>query len=424
MATKTNPRRMYALWQEYLVRKDGVTSSGNHDGSVTRNATVTTGSNYENWKLRIKQNRNATTSLTGTEYRWNPPFFDVTAIRKNPAPPSYPGLPGTSFVLCNITGFPVVFPGASPSSAPGISASSADNLALSKFVKNAINKRRTMMSGVFLGELRQTIQLVRNPARAIRSGLDDYVSALRKKRPQLRRTSPSQRRRTATSIVSDTWLEWSFGMAPLFSDARSAAEALAKSRILPEKAKAVFVKAEGKSTTGPSNWTSLGDHTASAASVRTFASTETYHSVKYYGKVKVYHPNSLQNQLGLLPEDFVPTVWELVPWSFLVDYFTNVGNIIQAACFLRSSMAWIARGTRHASDTRLMCVPRSSFLNDFNLFGATTTGSYSVALLTRGPYTGSLIPDLEFSIPGSGTKWANLGALAASMRSLRPFHLL
>jgi hypothetical protein len=34
----------------------------------------------------------------------------------------------------------------------------------------------------------------------------------------------------------------------------------------------------------------------------------------------------------------------------------------------------------------------------------------------RGPYSGSFIPTLEFSIPGSGTKWLNMGALFLGSR--------
>jgi hypothetical protein len=34
--------------------------------------------------------------------------------------------------------------------------------------------------------------------------------------------------------------------------------------------------------------------------------------------------------LGLRDQDIPVTVWELVPWSFVVDWFVNVGDWIQA----------------------------------------------------------------------------------------------
>jgi hypothetical protein len=37
--------------------------------------------------------------------------------------------------------------------------------------------------------------------------------------------------------------------------------------------------------------------------------------------------------------------------------------------------------------------------------------------VTRAPYIGSLIPSLQFTIPGLGTKWINMGALIAQSRA-------
>lgn len=429
MPTKTNPRRMYASYSKTSIRKNGSSVSGGDSSYVTRNDTVTTGANFVNYKDRIKRGENATTSLSGTRFSFNPAYFNFYADRINPPPPNYSGLPSDSYVHSYVAGFQT---NAEPdASAAGVSVSrqtAANNQALSQFVQKAISARRSMQGGVFLGELRQTIAAVRNPAQSIRRGLDDYVSALKKKRPSIRRTRPQNRRQTAQSIVSDTWLEYSFGWAPLFGDVKSAAEALAKSRIEPDRPKTKFVSAKGESTAGWSSWTSEGQYGASTAGqliVNAEKSVKTSYAVKYYGKVKISHPNSLQAQLGLLPEDFVPTMWELVPWSFLVDYFSNVGDIIQAACFLRSSMAWTSRGTKHETLTRYRVSPLvSSNPQDWRTGGSGSAGSVSVSHVTRNTYSGSFIPTLEFEIPGFGRKWVNMGALASSLRSLRPFHLL
>lgn len=50
---------------------------------------------------------------------------------------------------------------------------------------------------------------------------------------------------------------------------------------------------------------------------------------KYSAEVSVSNPNvALANQLGLLNP--IATLWELVPYSFVVDWFTNVGQILSS----------------------------------------------------------------------------------------------
>jgi hypothetical protein len=44
--------------------------------------------------------------------------------------------------------------------------------------------------------------------------------------------------------------------------------------------------------------------------------------------------------LGFSWESFVPTVWELVPYSFILDYFTNIGDVLSAGLLVQSHLAW------------------------------------------------------------------------------------
>jgi len=36
------------------------------------------------------------------------------------------------------------------------------------------------------------------------------------------------------------------------------------------------------------------------------------------------------NLFGFQPSEFLPTAWELLPWSFLADYFSNIGDCLTA----------------------------------------------------------------------------------------------
>lgn len=411
---------MTASWYGSATRKNGAVLTGGGSGSAVRTRSVNYGSNWPDWKSRIQRSKSATTSLSGKQYTYLPPYFNFTAV--HPAPHTLPPT-STTFIHRNVNGFPLTFPGVDPSTF-GISLPEADNRALAQFVQRAVGARRSMQGGVFLGELKRTIAAVKNPAQSIRRGLDEYTGALKKRRRDIRRSPPARRRQTATSIAADTWLEYSFGWTPLFHDVQDAAEALAKSRILAEKPKTVFVSASGRSSTGRGQWTPGGLNSQNGLYAQLWYNSESYYSVKYYGRVKLYQPNSLQAQLGLLPEDFVPTVWELVPWSFLVDYFSNVGDIIQAACLCRSDMAWVAKGVKLSTVHQLKVTPGLSALTNHIVTGSSTLGSMSVSEVSRSAYGGSLIPSLDFEIPGFGKKWTNMAALGASLRELRPLHLL
>lgn len=402
---------VYQYWTT-IRRKDGSETTTAPYDTAARSRSILYGSNYSDWKDRIKTGRNATTSLTGTDYTYRPAYMNYSAHHSSPHLVTV----GSTIVYRNIMGFAHSFPNVSPTTT-GLSLSRANNRALTQFVQRAIAARRSMQGGVFLGELRQTIAAVRNPARALRRGFDDYAGTLIKRSRGLRRLPPSRRRITANRIVSDTWLEYNFGWAPLFSDIRNGAEALAKSRIEPTKPKTKFVQGNGKDSTGVVN-TSGGQHSVSGLIIQKTLQIESFYSIKYYGKVRVYHPSSLVSQLGLLPEDFVPTVWELVPWSFVADYFTNIGDLIQAACFLRSNMAWVSKGQKTATETKVVLSIAAKPLNTY-VTGSGHDGAHSVVQVSRAPYLGSLVPDLEFEIPGFGRKWINLGALANSLRQAR-----
>lgn len=109
----------------------------------------------------------------------------------------------------------------------------------------------------------------------------------------------------------DNWLKYHFGIEPLVKDIHAAIDTLQK----PMNSKRV----KGKATI-PSRRLDSGNN---GESVRWEVKT----SCRMGCTVTVNNPNLyLANQLGLVnPASFA---WELIPFSFVVDWFTNVGQFL------------------------------------------------------------------------------------------------
>jgi hypothetical protein len=153
--------------------------------------------------------------------------------------------------------------------------------------------------------------------------------------------------------------------------------------------------------------------------------TETKYTVHFYGavKVEVSEPtSSVIEEFGVGARDFIPAVWEAIPYSFLIDYFTNIGDIIEVVSFPRSDLAWISRTYRNHSirSTEQVAIadksdPAFPASNSNKVFAFQPPRvKWDRKYVSRTAYSGSIVPSLRFEIPGSKNwkKWCNIAALA------------
>lgn len=185
--------------------------------------------------------------------------------------------------------------------APGLNpelVASCHNQAYAKFVSK-LGDRSEM--GVNLVEARRSVGMITNRAFSLLT----LATKFRRSVKSLKLTRPKD--------IAGLWLEYSFGWAPMISDIYNAADVL--QRPLP------------------------GTRVAAGAKVHDFRSypgpvprRERY-SVSYevrqnlVAHYRVVNPNLfLMNQLGLVNPASI--AWELVPWSFVVDWFTTAGAVI------------------------------------------------------------------------------------------------
>lgn len=230
--------------------------------------------------------------------------------------------------------------------------------------------------------------------------------------------------------ASDTWLEYSLGMVPLVSESRNAISAIIDAQ---DKNKRVVTRAQG-----------FGEREFVYSFVRNAYRTAVVPGFQFdvlkTGKVLVKYIGGVgaesnavgyaAKQVGVHPSNWLPTAWELVPYSFVIDYFTNVGNIIDAWSIGNSSVAWGCKIVRYYT--------RSELRNWVPVYWMpfTGTGSYGSWTTELGPnspgacvgsttrfertaYNTVPVPSIEFNLPWSGTQWITLGALVGASKEIR-----
>lgn len=191
--------------------------------------------------------------------------------------------------------------------------SQAVNLARDKFLGTY---REEAMLAVNYAERSQAIGMITKRAlqltsftRAVRRGrISDAADILGVTKPPNR-----GRKYVTTKSWADTWLEFHFGWDPLVKDIHTAMTLLSVPLPTgdPIRVASRGIPVVTKSTEG-SGYTLEKDFQGK---------TRAYMG----GSVLVTNPNLwLLNQLGLLNPAGV--VWELTPWSFIWDWFFNVGN--------------------------------------------------------------------------------------------------
>jgi hypothetical protein len=221
--------------------------------------------------------------------------------------------------------------------------------------------------------------------------------------------------------VSDTWLEYQFGWQPLVSDIGNAVLAgLRLSRRLTPRKRVNAYESVTTSTTPTTFSRAFGGTTVDWEYF-----TSSVHKVQFYGAVKIEVDQpalGVTQEWGLRTSDWAPALWEIIPYSFLIDYFSNVGDVVEVLSFPKSDIAWVSRTFRNSTN---LDGTRSRVRNTGAVWPG--SGAYKVIEYTpstyhwertwidRTPYSRSLTPSLTLEIPGSRDfkKYLNIGALAA-----------
>ncbi len=375
--------------------------------------TVDKGFNDPNWKEKLKKGDGVVTHMLGSNLKCegNDLFAGKHVIKNvNSGVTVTRQFWGDAAGLCDL-----------PAAPSDIASTRADNKAKMVFVKKALAAQQGLQGLVALGELHQTINLLKHPLSSLRNAFDRLQDVAWKRRRAFGKTYKGKHEKTAVrKLMADTYLEWAFGAQPLVADIESAAQAVA--RTLTYNPPQVFISARGHSDEA-SSLQGGARQGGNGLRVEYVRQTTKSAEVHYYGSVWTVVPGlqTYGGQFGVRLMDVVPAVWELIPYSFFVDYFTNAQEIVNAACFPTSTLRWVARGELVDTAVELVSVkfnPQIGLLfGDViqeNSLSLGTGCKVHRTIIKRDVYEGGWIPSLEFQIPNSPKKWLNVAALAAA----------
>lgn len=226
----------------------------------------------------------------------------------------------------------------------------ANNKALTRFyaaIRAEYQHNKTLIS---IGELPETVRMFKRPFAGMQGIINGYLHTFDRRGRSVVAARKRRKRnklplwQDLNRVAAESWLEVSFGVRPLLSDVEGIAETLMR---FQDNGRDRRTQVQGFADS-----TKLGSTSQTSSSVGSFnptllcQMTRTSWLVKYRGGLRssVSGPDGslyrLRSLAGFIPEEFVPTVWNLCPWSFLADYFFNIGQVLDATWTVTSDVRW------------------------------------------------------------------------------------
>lgn len=294
-------------------------------------------SGYGNPKYRdqIRQHKPASTDATGSH-------IEVTNSVQGSVDHFFPAVPGWQAKYWTASGL-LSWIDNVDYALPGLPSATLRNLALARFYNDCSRCSTTLQAGVIFGELKETLHMLKHPLDGMRSLMQRHGS--RPSSAMNRKKGGRKSKREIARDVGSSWLEFAFGWIPLSYDI-SDIVSLLESRGASMAVDYAPVKGVARSQSGSVAY-------APGASGHSAMWATEYHTiddavVRFKGQYRLtvsdgsgFPASSFAEQAGLTIGHFIPTVYELLPWSFLVDYFTNVGDVLNAFSVPSSRIAWV-----------------------------------------------------------------------------------
>jgi hypothetical protein len=290
------------------------------------------------------------------------------------------------------------------------------------YLYQALHKaRHQLQGGVILGQIHKTARQMTGVAKRFKQTVAQTVTGMSKVKSQVKNSKAAVRRKA----LANAYLEETFGWQPLIKDVQDAAIALAR---------IIHFKDRTRLRVGATSEKSISH----GMSELTFGSLRANSVLKEFTQCEVIYRGFLQGtpyQAGVAPLEriislsgfdlgsFIPTMWELVPYSWLVDYFVNIGDVMYALSADTSLVSGLWKTVRTETTREYFVTPnfakslQNLHADPLNTNGICTgqAGHYTIKYRT---VTRSLseVPYLMPRLKGIDLGWrqfANIGALFA-----------
>jgi hypothetical protein len=381
-----------------------------------------TGDRMPKWRTKVENGQNATTPMTATFCS-----ADYTRLHGCYIQFKDPGNPGALYrrenendtFLLNSQTQPLFF-------TSSVSGAFVDNLARAAFYKKLKLLSTQFQGYTFAGELRETLRMLRRPLVGIRGLSKDFLDTLRKRK----RADPKK----WLSHVGEAWLEQSFGWNPLINDVKDAVKAYQR---LVKPVQTLKISASAKKSYDVTkshdskHWPGVVAAYDSGCTFHTLASYIIETQICRYRGALVAQVNapSWQNKdlFGFEPQNFIPTAWELLPWSFLADYFTNIGDILDASITSTRRLAWvnqsvIAEVEKYGLFRQVYGNPPGAGWVLDSMSNSQGFHRLKAKYVARMTNVGMSLPTLQFNFDLTDGQLANVAALLSQANALHPQH--
>jgi hypothetical protein len=281
----------------------------------------------------------------------------------------------------------------------------ASDIAATAIMKKILAQQQSFAGPQFLGELREAVKMLKRPAESLSKQLENYHR-------QLAQTLRFKNRKDWRKVIGDSWLEGCFGWAPIVSDIGAIAEsALDRFNLNPIKrvtgvgtSEADLVQILNRTAGIASIYYDYEKRQESRRRVIFTAGVEAFVSRGNNGIERVIASSGLDNW-----QQAVPTAYELMPWSFLLDYFTNIGDAINAACTSTAGVVWSQRTTITENKCQFIGL-RHTFSPSYPMTASRMGHAISTKRTVERTAASIPTPGLRFELPESNFK---LGIIAA-----------
>lgn len=284
---------------------------------------------------------------------------------------------------------------------------------------------RHVLMGVILKEASQSVDAVilgANSALELFKASENRLRAFFRKQEAAVRRKPRHRRtkRYKQSVthkilrrISSEWLLLSFGLAPLVSDLEGVAKA---SYANPKRFKTQKIfAASSRAASSTAVMPLVNSRQGTGLRLGSTAVAKSIVTVKHRSIMRVGSANPVTTSLGMTFRDLPASIWECIPYSWLADYFSNAGVVIDA----------LSQFTGTNSKTQITTVTENvgthsvedySFVpQGFRLISSSIVPSKTVQkrrTIDRVVSPGIPTPGFEFSLPGRSGQQLNLLAFA------------